>query len=170
MLKAMGDSDSTVTVHQMAMQSISQLVYVACVNASQSRIRFPSAVYGQFCARDSPFIRNQLIPYLSNAARRHESIDSQIAALNALADIGHEDVIPVVLSLLRPEAVDRDFLVFNSGRADRATLLRVKSVLCLRKLALDWNNQQVRRILSAIFHDPSEKSRVLETLFKFSIF
>jgi len=103
MVKAVGNLGKSASVYQTAMQSISRLVNAACVNGNQSRNRFPLAVYGLFCSHDAPLIVNELVPYLANVARRHVSVDNRMVALNALAEIGHEVIIPVVASFLRQE-------------------------------------------------------------------
>lgn len=66
------------------MLSISRLVHIACVNVTESRTRFPGALYGDFCSPTDPIIENKLVPLLSREIHGSGSIEDKIVALTAL--------------------------------------------------------------------------------------
>ena len=73
------------------MRSVSQLA--GCVNSSRSGFHDAAAVI------------SELIAHLANVARRHGSVDNQMAALSSLKDVAHEDVVPIVVSLLAEKVI-----------------------------------------------------------------
>lgn len=80
---------------------------MACVNKSEAAARFPVALYGDFCSPYDPLIVNRLVPLLATEISREGSIVDKMVALTALAEIGHESIINVVLPVIEGKVETR---------------------------------------------------------------
>ena len=104
------------------MMTVSDLLSTACGNNLSAAKRFSVSVLGDFCDRKDTIITKDFLPFLANELESSSSVFDRIVALSAVGSLSVEEVVPILLPVLR-----------GNGHHDD-TAERVRAILSLSRV------------------------------------
>lgn len=92
---------SSKTLLQTALVTVSDLLNSACSSRLSAEKKYPVSVMGDFCDTKSKIIRNELLPLLAKTLESSTEVFDRIVVLTAMGSLGVEEVVPVLLPVIR---------------------------------------------------------------------
>ena len=114
---------SSKTALQTTLMTVADLLNTVCSSRFSAAKRFPVAVLGDFCDRKSPVITEEFLPLLVKELESAQSTVDRIVTLAAFGSLGVEEIVPVLLPVIRGTA----------GQFDD-TAERVRAILSLHRV------------------------------------
>jgi len=132
------------------------IVRNACIYTSKSY--YPENVFGKMCSTSNQKITEEYIPYLVSQLKNAQYYSEKRVAIYALGQLGHESVLPLLISYLEGKVEESDY-----------EHLRKDVIYALNDVAEHYR-YQLLPVFLAIAHNPAE-SRVVRmaaiaTIFK----
>lgn len=103
--------------------TVSDLLNTACGSRLSASKRFPISVMGDFCDSKDSLIVKDFLPLVSYELEYSQEVYDRIIALTALGALGVEEVVPVLLPVIRG----------TPGKFDD-TAERVRAILSLHRV------------------------------------
>lgn len=103
--------------------TVSDLLNTACGNPVSAAKRFPVSLLGDFCDSKDSVIIKDFLPLVSYELEYSQEVYDRIIALAALGSLGVEEVVPVLLPIIRG----------TPGNFDD-TAERVRAILSLQRV------------------------------------
>ena len=110
---------SSKVLKQIAMTTVADLMNVACGPSAAKRFASPA----DFCTSKDAIIINEFLPILAKELESSTEVYDRIVALAAIGSLGVEEIIPVLLPVIR-----------GNGKFDD-TAERVRAILSLQRVA-----------------------------------
>ena len=92
---------SSKTITQTAMSMVADLMNATCGSQLSSAKKYPVSVMGDFCDKKDSVIINEFIPLLARELESSEKIFDRIVALATFGSLGLEEILPVLLPVIR---------------------------------------------------------------------
>ena len=113
---------SSKTLFQIGINTVADLLNTACGSRFSAAKRFPVALMGEFCDRKNPVVNYEFLPVVARELESSTSVFDRIVALAAIGSLGVEEIIPVLLPVIR-----------GNGKFDD-TAERVRAILSLQRV------------------------------------
>ncbi len=105
------------------MTTIADLLHNVCGSRFLAAKKYPVSVMGDFCDRKDTVIIDEFLPLLTREFESSQSSVDRIIALSAFGSLGVEEIVPVLLPIIRGTA----------GKYDD-TAERVRAILSLQRV------------------------------------
>ncbi|XP_057375632.1 vitellogenin-2-like [Daphnia carinata] len=133
---------------QTTLVTIADLLNAACGSRFMAAKRFPVAVLGDFCDRKDTVIIDEFLPLLVKELESSQSTVDRIVALAAFGSLGVEEIVPVLLPIIRG----------TSGQFDD-TAERVRAILSLHRVVFVVP-EKIHPILINLASNTAERAEV----------
>ena len=126
-----------------ALLNVAELMSAACIPAFQTAKRFPTTLMGDFCTEDDSVITQEFLPLLTEYLKESEDKAADLmVALTALGNLGHPDIIPILVPHIRGSETESD------------PAQRTRAVLALHRVMYS-NPERVTRVSVLLGWKPS---------------
>merc|ERR1719391_1690758 len=118
------------------------IIRQACFTSKTKNKVYPESVFGKMCSPNNQKITEEYIPYLVQQLRTAQSQTDKIIAIGALGQLGHETVLPLLVSYIQ----DNDQSNYNLRKVALASLADVAQ----------FYRQQLLPVFHSIAQNPAE--------------
>lgn len=150
---------SSKTLFQLGLGSVSDLLNTACGSRLAVSKRYPTALFGDFCDSKDSVITKEFLPLVAEELEKSQDVFDRIVALAALGSLGTEEVVPVLLPIIRG----------TPGQYDD-TAERVRAILSLQRVVFTAPEKVYKFLLSIRFYETFFKIESLCLTFRFTLF
>lgn len=116
--------------------TVADLMNIACSSRFSAAKRFPVNTLGDFCNSQESVIVHEFLPLLTGELESSHSVFDKIVALAAFGSLGVEEVVPILLPVIRG----------TPGKFDD-TAERLRAILSLQRVVFTAPEKVTRTLI-----------------------